>query len=44
MTADLYGILIVLASVVAAVAGLVLAQHLTPLHLRERGNTAVVQG
>ena len=43
MTAVLYDILIVLASVVAAVAGLVLAQHLIPLHLREQGNKAVVQ-
>ncbi len=44
MTAVLYGILIVLASVVAAVAGLVLAQHLIPLHLREQSDMAVVQG
>ena len=43
MTAVLYDILIVLASVVAAVAGLVLAQHLIPLHLREQGKKAVVQ-
>ena len=35
-----YGLLIVLASVVAAVAGLMLAQRLIPLSLRERNNTA----
>jgi hypothetical protein len=44
VTTVLYGILIVLASVVAAAAGLVLAQHLIPLHLREQSNTAVIQG
>ncbi len=35
-----YGLLIVLASVVAAVAGLMLAQRSIPLALRERNNTA----
>ena len=35
-----YGLLIVLASVVAAVTGLMLAQRLIPLSLRERNNTA----
>jgi hypothetical protein len=36
----IYGFLIVLASAVAAVAGLMLAQRLIPLSLRERNNTA----
>ena len=40
----MYGILIVLASLVAAVAGVVLAQPLILLHLREQSDTAVVQG
>jgi ABC-type multidrug transport system fused ATPase/permease subunit len=35
-----YGILIVVVAVVAAVAGLVLAQRLIPLSLREQNNTA----
>lgn len=35
-----YGFLIVLASVVAAVAGLMLVRRLIPLSLRERNNTA----
>src|ERR687893_2263473 len=35
-----FGLLIVLASVVAAVAGLMLAQRLIPLSIRERNNTA----
>jgi hypothetical protein len=44
VTTVLYGILIVLASVVAAVAGVVLAQDLIPLYLRGQGDTAVAQG
>ncbi len=35
-----YGFLIVLASVVAAVAGLMLVRRLIPLSLRERNNAA----
>ena len=40
MTTVLYGILIVAVAVVAAVAGLTLAQRLIPLSLREQSNTA----
>ncbi len=39
LTTFLYGLLIVLASVVAAVAGLMVVQRLIPLHVRERNNT-----
>jgi hypothetical protein len=40
LTTSFYGFLIVLASVVTAVAGLMVAQRLIPLPLRERNNTA----
>ncbi len=38
LTPILYALLLVLASVVTAVAGLLLAQRLIPLHIRERHN------
>ena len=38
LTTSFYGLLIILASVVAAVAGLVLTQRLIPLSVRERHN------
>ncbi len=40
LTTFFYGLLIVLASVVAAVTGLMVAQRLIPLPIRERNNTA----
>ncbi len=40
LTTSFYGFLIALASVVTAVAGLMLAQRLIPLRIRERNNTA----
>jgi ABC-type multidrug transport system fused ATPase/permease subunit len=40
VTTILYGILIVVVAVVAAVAGLMLAQRLIPLSIREQSNTA----
>ena len=40
LTTILYGFLIVVATVVAALVGLALSQRLIPLHLREQSNTA----
>jgi hypothetical protein len=40
LTTSFYGFLIVLASVLSAVVGLMLTQRLIPLHVRERHNTA----
>jgi len=40
VTTILYGILIVVVAVVATVAGLMLAQRLIPLSIREQSNTA----
>jgi hypothetical protein len=40
LTTSFYGFLIVLASVLTAVVGLMLVQRLIPLHVRERHNTA----
>ena len=41
LTTSFYGVLIVLASVVTAIAGLMVVQRLIPLPLRERNNTAI---
>ena len=40
LTTSFYGVLIVLASVVTAIVGLMVVQRLIPLPLRERNNTA----
>lgn len=40
LTTSFYGFLVVLVSVVVAIGGLMVAQRLIPLHLRERNNTA----